>query len=105
MAVIAPRAGLAAPDIAEDTRRDESVAAERPWQTVVWNDPVNLMSYVVRVFREYFGYSLDRATQLMLAVHQEGRAVVAEGPREQMELHAQAMHDYGLWATVRKAPA
>lgn len=74
-----------------------------PWQTVVWNDPVNLMSYVVHVFREYFGYSAARAHQLMLAVHNDGHAVVAEGAREQMELHVQAMHDYGLWATVREA--
>ncbi len=82
-------------------------AAEReqtapPWQTVVWNDPVNLMTYVTHVFREYFGYSRDRAEQLMLAVHHAGHAVVAEGAREQMELHVQAMHDYGLWATVRQ---
>nr|WP_110589098.1 ATP-dependent Clp protease adapter ClpS [Microbacterium suaedae] len=87
---------------------DESIDAsshpDTPWQTVVWDDPVNLMSYVVRVFRAYFGYSQDRATQLMLSVHHDGHAVVAEGAREQMELHAQAMHDYGLWATVRKAP-
>ncbi len=74
-----------------------------PWQTVVWNDPVNLMSYVAYVFREYFGVSAERAEQLMLAVHHDGQAVVAEGAREQMELHAQAMHDYGLWATVREA--
>jgi ATP-dependent Clp protease adaptor protein ClpS len=88
----------------EDIRLDEAAEADRPWQTVVWNDPVNLMSYVVHVFREYFGYSVPEATRLMLAVHHEGHAVVAEGPREQMELHAAAMHDYGLWATVRKAP-
>ncbi|WP_292832669.1 ATP-dependent Clp protease adapter ClpS [Microbacterium sp.] len=75
------------------------------WQTVVWNDPVNLMSYVAHVFREYFGFSADRAEALMLAVHHDGHAVVAEGAREQMELHAQAMHDYGLWATVREAGA
>jgi ATP-dependent Clp protease adaptor protein ClpS len=74
-----------------------------PWQTVVWNDPVNLMSYVVHVFREYFGFTRERATTLMLAVHHDGHAIVAEGAREQMELHAQAMHDYGLWATIRKA--
>lgn len=73
------------------------------WQTVVWNDPVNLMSYVTRVFREYFGYDAAEAERLMLAVHHDGLAIVAEGAREQMELHAQAMHDYGLWATVRKA--
>lgn len=73
-----------------------------PWQAVVWNDPVNLMSYVTHVFRTYFGYSRERAEQLMLAVHHAGHAVVAEGAREQMELHVQAMHDYGLWATVRE---
>ncbi len=89
----------------EDLRADLAAAADVPWQTVVWNDPVNLMSYVVYVFRQYFGYPPDRATELMLAVHHDGRAVVAEGAREQMELHARAMHDYGLWATVRKAPA
>lgn len=84
---------------------DLARTASGPWQTVVWNDPVNLMSYVVHVFREYFGYSAARAHQLMLAVHHDGHAVVAEGPREQMELHVQAMHDYGLWATVREAGA
>ncbi|MER7796065.1 ATP-dependent Clp protease adapter ClpS [Microbacterium sp. NPDC096154] len=98
-------AGFATPEVDEETRLDERLEAGRPWQTVVWNDPVNLMSYVVRVFREYFGYSAERATELMLAVHHDGHAVVSEGAREQMELHAQAMHDYGLWATVRKASA
>lgn len=83
---------------------DESTAVDRPWVVLVWNDPVNLMSYVTHVFREYFGYSRAKAERLMLAVHHDGRAVVAEGAREQMELHAQAMHDYGLWATVREAP-
>ncbi|MCR2814438.1 ATP-dependent Clp protease adapter ClpS [Microbacterium jiangjiandongii] len=97
--------GIATPELDETTRLDESAAADRPWQTVVWNDPVNLMSYVVHVFREYFGHSPEVATRLMLAVHHEGRAVVAEGAREQMELHTQAMHDYGLWATVQQAPA
>jgi ATP-dependent Clp protease adaptor protein ClpS len=92
------------PDIDQErgTRQDE--ATVRPWQTVVWNDPVNLMSYVTHVFREYFGFDRAHAERLMLAVHQDGHAVVAEGAREQMELHAQAMHDYGLWATIRQAP-
>ncbi len=93
---------LAHPDIDHDLR--EVLSPSRPWQTVVWNDPVNLMSYVTHVFREYFGFSRERAHELMLAVHHEGHAVVAEGAREQMELHAQAMHDYGLWATVRESP-
>ncbi|MBF4560752.1 ATP-dependent Clp protease adapter ClpS [Microbacterium sp. VKM Ac-2870] len=86
----------------EDMRLVESAVVSQPWQAVVWNDPVNLMSYVVHVFRTYFGYSRERAEHLMLLVHHEGHAVVAEGAREQMELHVQAMHDYGLWATVRK---
>ncbi|MGP6203880.1 ATP-dependent Clp protease adapter ClpS [Microbacterium sp. F2] len=90
-------------------RADEDVdtrhAADMPWQTVVWNDPVNLMNYVTHVFRSYFGFSAERAEALMLAVHHEGHAVVAEGAREQMELHVHAMHDYGLSATVRRAPA
>ena len=92
------------PDTREDLRLDDAVEIAGPWQTVVWNDPVNLMSYVVHVFREYFGYSPPEATRLMLAVHNDGHAIVAEGAREQMELHVQAMHDYGLWATVRQAP-
>ncbi|WP_344010194.1 ATP-dependent Clp protease adapter ClpS [Microbacterium natoriense] len=96
-------APVASPEL--DEQLDLSAAPLEPWQVVVWNDPVNLMSYVVRVFRTYFGYSLDRATQLMLAVHHDGHAIVATGPRETMEVHAQAMHDFGLWATVRKAPA
>ena len=95
---------LATPQIDESTDLDRRPAAERPWQTVVWDDPVNLMSYVTHVFREYFGLPRPEAERLMLAVHNDGHAVVAEGPRETMEVHAQAMHDYGLWATVRQAP-
>jgi len=79
------------------------VSSNGPWQTVVWNDPVNLMSYVAHVFRTYFGFSGARAHQLMLTVHHDGHAVVAEGPRETMEAHVRAMHEYGLWATVRRA--
>ncbi|KJL25559.1 ATP-dependent Clp protease adapter protein ClpS [Microbacterium azadirachtae] len=92
---------LSTPAVGE--RLDLQAAPAVPWELVVWDDPVNLMSYVVRVFRTYFGYPRDRATRLMLAVHNEGHAVVATGPRETMEVHAQAMHDYGLWATVRRA--
>jgi ATP-dependent Clp protease adaptor protein ClpS len=95
---------LASPEL--DERIDEELALRpgRPWETVVWNDPVNLMSYVVHVFRTHFGYSEDKATSLMLHVHEDGHAVVAQGAREQMEMHAHAMHDYGLWATVREVP-
>ncbi|WP_281974269.1 ATP-dependent Clp protease adapter ClpS [Microbacterium terricola] len=96
---------VASPRIDEDLGLRETPDPSTPWQTVVWNDPVNLMSYVSHVFREYFGYDRPHAERLMLAVHHEGHAVVAEGPREQMELHTRAMHEYGLWATVRKAPS
>jgi len=95
---------LAVPAVDEEQSLREGVDPERSWQTVVWDDPVNLMSYVTHVFREYFGYGREKAERLMLAVHNDGRAVVAEGAREQMELHVQAMHGYGLSATVRRAP-
>jgi ATP-dependent Clp protease adaptor protein ClpS len=78
-------------------------ALDSPWVTLVWNDPVNLMSYVSYVFRSYFGYSAVEAERLMLQVHLEGKSVVATGSREEMERHVEAMHDYGLWATLAKA--
>lgn len=83
---------------------DHELRAElgAPWVLIVWDDPVNLMNYVVYVFRTHFGYSREEAERLMLLVHHEGRAVVASGPREEMERHAQAMHDYGLQATIAK---
>ncbi|WP_267245990.1 ATP-dependent Clp protease adapter ClpS [Streptomyces sp. PR69] len=71
-----------------------------PWVTLVHNDPVNLMSYVTYVFQAYFGYSKDKARKLMLDVHHKGRAVVSSGTREEMERDVQAMHGYGLWATL-----
>lgn len=93
----------AAPDVVERTRVDERVGLDVPWVTIVWNDPVNLMSYVTHVFRTYFGYAKREAERLMMQVHHEGRAVVATGTREEMERHTEAMHEYGLWATVAKA--
>jgi ATP-dependent Clp protease adaptor protein ClpS len=92
---IAP-AELARTDIEQD------MSADRPWITLVWNDPVNLMSYVTYVFQTYFGYSLQKAETLMLDVHQKGKAVVSSGPREKMERDTEAMHGYGLWATLQK---
>ena len=73
-----------------------------PWQVIVWNDPVNLMDYVVFVLRKLFGHSLEEATRLMLAVHNEGRASVSQGPREQVEMDCYRLHQYGLWATVEQ---
>ena len=81
---------------------DEVVAPAVPWVTIVWNDPVNLMSYVTYVFQTYFGYSKEKATELMLDVHRKGRAVVSNGTREEMERDTAAMHEYGLWATFQK---
>ncbi|MBN1173955.1 MAG: ATP-dependent Clp protease adapter ClpS [Micromonosporaceae bacterium] len=78
---------------------DEALAA-RPWVTVVWNDPVNLMSYVTWVFQTLFGFSRDKAERLMLDVHHKGKAIVATGMRERMEHDASRLHAYGLWATV-----
>jgi len=92
---IAP-AGLSHTDIEQD------ISPDRPWITLVWNDPVNLMSYVTYVFQTYFGYSLEKAQQLMLDVHQKGKAVVSTGPREKMERDTEAMQGYGLWATLQK---
>lgn len=90
---------------AEGTRTDadERATPERPWATVVWNDPVNLMSYVTWVFRTYFKMPHERAERLMLQVHHEGRATVSRGTLEQMEIDVQAMHGFGLWATVEPA--
>jgi ATP-dependent Clp protease adaptor protein ClpS len=81
---------------------DTDSKLDRPWITLVWNDPINLMSYVAYVFRTYFGYDEAKAEQLMLAVHQEGRAVVSNGTREEMERDVTAMHGYGLWATLQQ---
>ena len=87
----------------EDTELVELTSVDSPWVTIVWNDPVNLMTYVSYVFRSYFGFSKSEAEKRMLQVHNDGRAVVATGPREEMERHVVAMHEYGLWATVDKA--
>lgn len=83
---------------------DAIAAHDVPWRTIVWNDPVNLMSYVTYVFREYFGFSRTKAERLMLQVHNDGKSIVATGNREAMERHVQAMHGYGLWATLDRAP-
>jgi ATP-dependent Clp protease adaptor protein ClpS len=89
----------ATPD--SDLESDEIVQLDKPWVTVVWNDPVNLMSYVTYVFQQYFGYPREKATKLMMDVHHKGRAVVSNGTREEMERDVQAMHGFGLWATMQ----
>ena len=82
------------PEIGEDVRED------RPWIVIVWNDPINLMSYVTFVFQKLFGYSLEKATKLMLDVHHKGKAVVSSGPREKAEVDVFRLHEHGLWATM-----
>ena len=81
---------------------DEVTFLAKPWVTIVWNDPVNLMSYVAFVFQKYFGYDKAKAEKLMLEVHREGKSAVSSGSREEMERDVQAMHEYGLWATMEK---
>src|SRR3954453_9018495 len=76
---------------------------DRPWVTIVWNDPVNLMNYVTYVFQTYFGYGKKKAEKLMLEVHNDGKSAVSTGSREEMERDVQAMHEFGLWATMEKA--
>lgn len=89
----------------EETETDSLTASDIPWVVIVWNDPVNLMSYVSYVFQTYFGYSEAKANKLMMEVHEAGRSVVAGGSREEAERDTLAMHSYGLWATFQKSDA
>lgn len=89
-----------APERVEDL--DEVRDADRLWVTIVWNDPVNLMSYVTYVFQKLFGYSKEKATRLMLDVHHKGKALVSSGTREEMEGDVAKLHAHGLWATLRQ---
>ena len=93
----------AMPDIDERLDEDvgEDVDTERPWIVLVWNDPINLMSYVAFVFRKLFGYSRQKADKLMLDVHHKGRAVVSSGTREKAEMDVFRLHEHGLWATMQ----
>jgi len=99
---VAPRAAgpqtITRPEVESDT----SVAPDLPWVVIVWNDPINLMSYVAFVFRKLFGYSEDEAERLMLQVHHEGKAVVSSGPRHEAERDVFRLHEHGLWATMQQ---
>jgi ATP-dependent Clp protease adaptor protein ClpS len=83
------------PEVGDEVRED------RPWVVIVWNDPVNLMSYVTYVFQKLFGYPKEKAHKLMLDVHYKGKAVVSSGPREKAELDVFRLHEHGLWATMQ----
>jgi ATP-dependent Clp protease adaptor protein ClpS len=80
---------------------DEVTDLDTPWIVLVWNDPINLMSYVTFVLQKLFGYSLEKATRLMLDVHEKGRAVVSNGTRERCEMDVFRLHEHGLWATMQ----
>ena len=86
----------------EEPETDERAAHDRPWNVVVWNDPVTLMSYVVYVLRKLFGHDENEATRLMLQIHHEGKAVVSSGPREKAEYDVTRLHAHGLQATLQR---
>lgn len=91
-----------APERIEELVDEPVVVADVPWIALVWNDPVNLMTYVVFVLQKLFGYSREKATRLMLQVHNEGKAVVSSGSREKMEADVARLHAHGLWATMQR---
>ena len=86
----------------EQPDTDDVSEPDRPWVVIVWNDPINLMSYVTLVFQKLFGYSRAKATELMLDVHHKGRAVVSNGTREKAEMDVFRLHEHGLWATMQQ---
>ena len=91
-----------APQRVDRPRHDEHVDFDRPWIVIVWNDPINLMTYVTYVFQKLFGYSKEKAERLMMQVHVEGKAVVSSGTREKAEHDVARLHVHGLWATLRQ---
>jgi ATP-dependent Clp protease adaptor protein ClpS len=99
--VSSPAPAPAPADVDQPTD-DEAPAEDRPWVVLVWNDPINLMSYVTFVFQKLFGYSREKATSLMLDVHHKGRATVSNGTREKCELDVFRLHEHGLWATMQQ---
>jgi ATP-dependent Clp protease adaptor protein ClpS len=90
------------PETIDRPHSEEVAEPQLPWVVIVWNDPINLMSYVTYVFQKLFGYSKEKATKLMLDVHHRGRAVVSSGPREKAEMDVYRLHAHGLWATMTK---
>ena len=93
---------VGAPSTIEAPVSETVVGTDTPWLVIVWNDPVNLQNYVVMVFRKLFGYSVEKATRLMLEVHNDGKSVVAHGSREKAETDVSRLHAYGLWATMER---
>jgi|ERR1700729_1375800 ATP-dependent Clp protease adaptor protein ClpS len=92
----------AAPVEVKEPEASDVTDLARPWKVIVWNDPINLMSYVTLVLQKLFGYSKEKAHKLMMDVHTKGKAVVASGPREKSELDVFRLHEHGLWATMEQ---
>jgi ATP-dependent Clp protease adaptor protein ClpS len=86
-----------------ETILDQDTTSDRPWLVIVWNDPINLMSFVTFVLQKLFGYSKEKATAMMLDIHHKGRAVVSSGTRERAELDVYRLHEHGLWATMEQS--
>ena len=97
-----PAAADVAPVEIDEPSIDTNLAIDRPWIVLVWNDPINLMSYVTYVLQKVFGYSHEKAESLMLDVHEKGRAVVSNGSKEKAELDVFRLHEHGLWATMQQ---
>ena len=95
-------APMTAPVDERELSDDTTLAPDRPWKVIVWNDPINLMSYVAFVFQKLFGFSKEKANRLMMQVHTEGKAVVASGTKERAELDVFRLHEFGLWATMEQ---
>ena len=102
LVVTAGPAPLTAPVETDQPVGDTDADPDRPWVVIVWNDPINLMSYVTFVLQKLFGYPREVAEKLMLQVHYDGRAVVSNGPREKAELDVFRLHEHGLWATMQQ---
>ena len=99
---ILSEAFLVASTISPDIERIETIETQKPWIVIVWNDPINMMSYVSYVYLKLFGYSKEKANKLMLEVHNNGRAVVSQGTREKAEFDVSLLHKHGLWATLQQ---
>jgi ATP-dependent Clp protease adaptor protein ClpS len=97
-----PVAADVAPVEIDEPSIDTNLGIDRPWIVLVWNDPINLMSYVTYVLQKVFGYSNEKAESLMLDVHEKGRAVVSNGSKEKAELDVFRLHEHGLWATMQQ---
>jgi ATP-dependent Clp protease adaptor protein ClpS len=97
-----PAAADVAPVEIDEPSIDTNLAIDRPWIVLVWNDPINLLSYVTYVLQKVFGYSNEKAESLMLDVHEKGRAVVSNGSKEKAELDVFRLHEHGLWATMQQ---